>query len=83
MINPIYKFLLSVDYQEYGYTPELTEMEPLYVIKDSSISAGGSVITDMYSDLYVFPVSAGMRINLITVCGKDMQCILMYIYKSL
>lgn len=65
MINPIYKFLLSVDYQEYGYNPELTEMEPLYVIKDSSISAGGSVITDMYSDLYVFPVSAGMRINII------------------
>lgn len=65
MINPIYKFLLSVDYQEYGYNPELTEMEPLYVIKDSSISANGSVITDMYSDLYVFPVSAGMRINII------------------
>ena len=47
MINPIYKFLLSVDYQEYGYNPELTEMEPLYVIKDSSINSSGSVITDM------------------------------------
>lgn len=78
MINPIYKFLLSVDYQEYGYNPELTEMEPLYVIKDSSISAGGSVITDMYSDLYVFPVSAGMRINIIGSYNRFRQGYAMY-----
>lgn len=78
MINPIYKFLLSVDYQEYGYNPELTEMEPLYVIKDSSINSSGSVITDMNSDLYVFPVSDGMRINIIGSYNRFRQGYAMY-----